>query len=567
MTAGILLAMLAGGGVARAGTFENRWFYLSGSPFASNAVEEVGQLVRTAGEAGLNGMLWSCGFDDCDRWTDRQKARILEIKAICDRSGVEIIPLVWSVGYGTMLGRDPNLVAAQPVEDMPYVADAAGERAVWSDSATPLLPNGDFEETGPKLLPHWHFWDQEGVVTFRDTEIRHGGAASVRLEPSYGKNPHGHARICYACDLKPRHLYRLSVWIRTEGLAVREGQPGLSVLAHLCTAHGERPVSVSPKLASTQDWTRVELPFASGEATAARFYVGTWGGAGGRVWVDDVALSEPGLPLFLQRAGTPVTVRDAASGRVYRAGKDYELPPVRSLRHAQDAEAAAIRLVKGGAIKSGARLLVSAYAPSVTASQQLSTCMSEPALYRYFDRSARAIQDLIRPRKWFLSMDEIRSGGTCAACEKRGVDMAHQLADCLKRQRASILRASPGADIYVWSDMLDPAHNAHDNYYACKGTFAGVWDLIPKDLIVSCWYYEKRDVSLPFFAARGFRTLGAAYYDADTLDTSRDWLDSCRRTKGCTGIMYTTWRKKYALLKPFGEMLRECPDVTPPRSW
>jgi hypothetical protein len=115
----------------------------------------------------------------------------------------------------------------------------------------------------------------------------------------------------------------------------------------------------------------------------------------------------------------------------------------------------------------------------------------------------------------------------------------------------------PDAQIYVWSDMLDPAHNAHDNYYACKGTFAGSWDLIPKDLVISCWYGKKHDISMPFFAERGFRTQAAAYYDADDLDNCRAWLETCKRTPGCTGIMYTSWRNKYNLLAPFGELVRQ----------
>ena len=59
-----------------------------------------------------------------------------------------------------------------------------------------------------------------------------------------------------------------------------------------------------------------------------------------------------------------------------------------------------------------------------------------------------------------------------------------------------------------------------------------------------------------FFAERGFRTQAAAYYDADNLDNCRAWLETCKRTPGCTGIMYTSWRNKYKLLAPFGELVR-----------
>ena len=66
---------------------------------------------------------------------------------------------------------------------------------------------------------------------------------------------------------------------------------------------------------------------------------------------------------------------------------------------------------------------------------------------------------------------------------------------------------------------------------------------------------------MPFFANLGFRTQAAAYYDADDLESSRAWLGTCKRTPGCTGIMYTTWRNNYKLLAPFGKLLREETDA------
>ena len=182
--------------------------------------------------------------------------------------------------------------------------------------------------------------------------------------------------------------------------------------------------------------------------------------------------------------------------------------------------------------------------------------MSAPALYEYFRTSAAAVKEALDPRKWFLSMDEIRAGGTCPLCRARGLDMAHQLGECLSRQREIIKAVRPDAQIYVWSDMLDPAHNAHDNYYSCGSTFEGSWQFAPKDLVISCWYGKKRDISMPFFAERGFRTQAAAYYDADDLDGCRAWLETCKRTPGYTGIMYTSWRNKYKLIAPFGELVR-----------
>ena len=29
--------------------------------------------------------------------------------------------------------------------------------------------------------------------------------------------------------------------------------------------------------------------------------------------------------------------------------------------------------------------------------------------------------------------------------------------------------------LYIWSDMFDPGHNAHDHFYEVEGTIAGSW--------------------------------------------------------------------------------------------
>ena len=72
-----------------------------------------------------------------------------------------------------------------------------------------------------------------------------------------------------------------------------------------------------------------------------------------------------------------------------------------------------------------------------------------------------------------------------------------------------------------------------------------------------CWHHKIRDKSLEFFSSRGFRTFGAAYYDAADLTNPREWLASLNGTPNAQGIMYTTWQKKYELLASFGDLVSE----------
>ncbi len=181
--------------------------------------------------------------------------------------------------------------------------------------------------------------------------------------------------------------------------------------------------------------------------------------------------------------------------------------------------------------------------------------MSEPKPYEIWAKQAELIHRHLGPSKYLLSMDEIRAGGSCRACKDRGLSMARILGDCITRQVGIIRSVNPKAEVLIWSDMLDPHHNAHGDYYLVEGDFAGSWKHVPKDLIIVCWYYEKRGESLPFFSSLGFRTLAGAYYDGDTLENPQGWLDVLDKTPDAIGIMYTTWQDKYDLLAAFGDML------------
>jgi len=109
----------------------------------------------------------------------------------------------------------------------------------------------------------------------------------------------------------------------------------------------------------------------------------------------------------------------------------------------------------------------------------------------------------------------------------------------------------------VWSDMFDPNHNAHGNYYLVDGDFTGSWKHLPKDLVVAVWGGEPREKSLSFFAKEGFSTLVACYYDADDLNDVNGWLQAARPLPNVRGFMYTPWQKKYSLLPAFGDLVKQ----------
>ncbi len=514
-------------------------------------VAGISRVLQTAGQHGFNGAVVSFGLDTLCKQPADYFRRLNEVKQVCEQNRLELIPAVFSVGYGGgVLSHDRNLAEGLPVEDAPFLA-RAGEARLVSTSAVQIL-NGGFEDYNGNKLRGFDFHDQPGEISFVDTQVKHAGKASLRLE-NFTANPHGHGRVMQTIRVQPRRCYRMTIWVKTEGL-----QPASAFNLLALTAEDREIAPRQFHLASTGDWHKIMMLFNSLNYSQIRLYAGLWGGKAGKVWLDDWAVEEVGPVNVLRRPGTPVTVRSEDGAVTYAEGKDYaalqdpQLNPWRD-----DRESLPLKLLPGSRIREGERLRVSWYHPMVVYDSQITVCMAEPALYDIFDHEAKLLAERLHPRRVFLNMDEVRMGGTCRAC--RGQKMGELLGRCVSRQ-AQILRSHiPEAQIYVWSDMFDPHHNAHGGYYLVDGDFTGSWQHAPKDIVMAVWGGEPREKSLRFFAEAGFRTLVACYYDADDLNEVKGWLQLARQVPNVRGFMYTPWQKKYSLLPAFGDLLRAEP--------
>jgi hypothetical protein len=449
------------------------------------------------------------------------------------------------VGYGGgALSHDRNLAEGLSVEGARFEV-RGGEARFVPDNAVRLV-NGGFEDFSGQKFAGFNFHDLPGSVSFVDTDVRHDGRAALRLE-NFAAAPAGNGRVMQEVRVKPRRCYRVSLWVKTEGLQPT-GAFRVQVLA------GNRSLAPrSFRLASTGDWQKLTLLFNSLTYDSVRIYAGMWNGKGGKLWIDDWTVEEAGPLNVLQRPGTPVTVQNEDGTVTYTEGTDYApLTDPNYQVQRVDRPAPAIKISAGSRIRDGQALRVSWYHPMVINDSQVTLCMAEPALYEVFDHEAKLLAERLRPKRVMLNMDEIRMGGSCQAC--RGRNMAELLGECITKQVAAIRRYSPEAQIYIWSDMLDPNHNARANYYLVEGDYTGGWRHVPKDIIPTIWSREPREKSLQFFAAEGFTTLIGCYYDAPDLKDVERWIGVTRAMADVRGLMYTPWEKKYELLPAFGDL-------------
>jgi hypothetical protein len=544
----VLLMLMLAYGLAMGQGVRDRFVWIFGWGLTRD--EDVPQIIAVLEEAarhGYNGAVLSANLDALCKQPPEYFRRLKQVKDACDRLKLELIPSVFSVGYGGgVLWHDSNLAEGMPVKDALFVVRGNEARHVPDPPVS--VANGGFEEYEGYHMRAFAFHDEPGTVSFPDTQVAHSGKASLRFE-NFRAQPAGNARVMQEVRVRPYRCYRMSVWVKTEGL-----QPSANL--RMLVLAGDRDLAPRTfSVPATSDWRKLTMIFNSLANEKVLVYVGVWGGQSGKFWVDDWTLEEVGPVNVLRRPGTPVTVKSEDGSITYQEGKDYAplTDPNFSAWRAVEHDAPALKLLPGSRIRDGQRLRVSWYHPMLIYDSQVTVCMAEPALYEIFEHEAKLLWEHLRFQKVILSMDEVRMGGTCAACA--GKDMAKLLGECVTRQVQILRKVNPKVQVYIWSDMFDPNHNAHANYYLVQGDFTGSWKHMPKDLIIAVWGGAPRAESLRFFEKEGFRTLIACYYDAPHLEEVKGWQQLAQKTKGVTGFMYTTWERKYDLIGEFAKLL------------
>jgi hypothetical protein len=539
--------------------YQRRWFYSMTNLQVTANADNLIALLQRAHEAGYNGVvLADYKLNVLDRVTQDFFRNLARVRKAADAAGVEIIPAVFPIGYSNgLLAHDPNLAEGLPVDRAPFVV--RGGEAVPDPRPKVALENGDLEESSGNAFRGFGFQDDPGRDTFADHKVFHHGRQSCRMDAA---GPSPNRRLVQRVAVRPHACYRFSAWVKTDGLTI----PGAFRL-HILSAGEKHPgralTFFEGGVAARQDWKQIEVVFNSLEEDAVNLYVGLWGQGKGTLWVDELAIEELGLVNVLRRPGCPFTVTSDDGRTVYNEGRDYlpvADPKLGNVPFAGEFEsshaAPALRLAPRSRIRNDQRLRVSWYHPILTHGSQIMCCPSEPKTYELLRTQARKVNDLLHPRTWFMSHDEVRVMNWCKACTDRRLTPGQILADNVKQCVAIIKAINPRAELLTWSDMFDPHHNAVKDYYLVNGTLEGSWEGLPSSVTVANWNGDKARESLAFFAGRGHRQILAGYYDADDLSGFTRWDAAARGVKGVDGFMYTTWQAKYKLLEDYGRALR-----------
>jgi hypothetical protein len=538
--------------------YERRWFYsMTNLQVAENA-DKLVVLIERAGKAGYNGVvLADYKLNILDRVPEHYFSNVKKVQKAAEAAGIELIPAVFPIGYSNgLLAHDPNLAEGLPVVNAPFAV--RGREATLEISPKTTIVNGDFEDFNGDRFEGFSSQDGPGQSSFVDREVKHYGQASCRFAAD---GPDANRRVIQRLAVRPRSAYRLTALVKTSGLS---DPNSFRLLAIGAAEKGRTLTFFEGGVAPTQEWKKHEIVFNSLDFDAVNVYAGLWGKGKGTLWVDEFAIEELGPVNVLRRPGCPVTVTSDDGATVFEEGRDYEPlrdPKLGSVPYAGEYEfdhpAPPLRLTASSRIKDGERLRVSWYHPVLVHGSQIMACPSEEKTYELLKDQARRVDDLLHPKTFFMSHDEIRVLNWCGACQVRNLTPGQVLADNVKRCTAILKDVAPNAEAVVWSDMFDPNHNAVPDYFLVNGPLTGSWEGHDPNVTIANWNGGKMRASLEFFAARGHRQVLAGYYDANDLSSFTKWDAAARSVKGADGFMYTTWRAKYDLLDSYGAAMKK----------
>ncbi len=546
--------LLAGRGLAaEEPKLSQRWLYLASNLLVAENVDNAEKLLARAGAAGYNGVvLADYTLNILDRMPARYFRNVERFQGAAQKHGLEVIPCVGAFGYSEgILAHNPNLAEGLPVKDAPLIVH--GDTAQIDNADKGLLPGGSFDEGRNHKASGWNYQDGPGKTSFLDTEVKHGGASSLRFENLAAGAEGSNGRVIKLVGLKPWRQYHASVWIKTDRFdtasEVKIQAIGTNHRSLIHSNLGVRP---------TQDWTEHQAVFNTLDCDQVNMYAGAWGGKSGKLWLDDFRLEEIAFVNLLRRQACPVVVTDA-DGKTLVEGKDFaELrdPKAGTTPYAGSFDVfhqpPTLKLLPGSRVKDGDRLKVSYYHTCTVHDNQVCCCLADPEVFKIFEDQVRRIDKAFSPQRYFLEYDEIRVANWCPACQQAGRSAGQLLADNVRRCCAIMRTVHSDAKLCVWSDMFDPHHNAHDNYYLVNGNWAGSWEGLPADVLVVNWNSQKAKDGLPWFAGRGNHKVLAGYYDHDPAQIV-DWLHQGANQPGIDGAMYTTWRQDFSKLEAFAE--------------
>ncbi len=541
--------------VVDAPEFPIRWYYYPTNFLVGNNTTILKTMVDRASANKLNGaFIPDYKYDFISQQPQRYRDSLVSARKYLNSKYMKFVPGCMSFGYSNgLLYWDPNLASGLPVQGQKFVIQGDTAKIVPSSNVT--LSNPGFETHNGNNFPGFGFIDQPGVMSFADTQEKHSGNVSIRFSGFEQIGGYMNARVSSRFKVKPYTQFHASAWVKTENLKF-SSQFQITAIGNKGRGLCYQNVNVP---STTTGWQKFDVTFNSLDADTMNVYWGVWGPTAGKFWFDDLVLEEVAFVNLIRREGAPLSVDNPLLDLVIMEAIDYDSLVDKKMGYVNPwpgdydswHQPPTFRIKKTGSIKNGDTLFMSYYHAVVVYDGQVMVTMSDQKVYDIIERELKLLDSLAQPDIYFMNHDEIRTMNWDAGDQSRGLTPGQILGDNVNKCTDIIKRINPKADVWTWTDMFDPYHNAVPgvkNYYLVNGDLGGVADLIPNTLGMVSWNFGKAKQSLGYFSDRGFRQMTAPFYDQDQ-NAIRISKESSQGVPNFLGMLYTTWGANYNYLE------------------
>ena len=200
-----------------------------------------------------------------------------------------------------------------------------------------------------------------------------------------------------------------------------------------------------------------------------------------------------------------------------------------------------------------------------------SYCPLHPDLHRVLFAVIDELCDAFESDAFHAGMDEVCYIGDdkCPRCG--GKDKAELFAGEVRTIHDHLLQK--GREMWIWGDrLLDGKTTGLGEWEASFNNTHRAIDMIPKDVVICDWHYERADKTAIYFAMKGFRVVTCPWRQPLTAVTQINDMISFRHESTpemsvrFLGIMETTWMRTSFFLSSY-YAYRQSADSNENTSW
>jgi N-acetyl-beta-hexosaminidase len=200
-----------------------------------------------------------------------------------------------------------------------------------------------------------------------------------------------------------------------------------------------------------------------------------------------------------------------------------------------------------------------------------SYCPLHPDVHKIVFALVDEICDAFESNAFHAGMDEVFYLGDdkCPRCQGR--DKAELFAGEVRKIRDNL--AKNGRELWIWGDrLLDGKTTGYGMWEASYNNTHRAIDMIPKDIMICDWHYERADKSAVYFAMKGLRVVTSPWRNPELAVKQANDMASFRKDATpqmkdrFQGMVQTVWSDAASFIKE-GEAAKAGKRITGLSQW